>query len=248
MDIWNAIKFVTGGLTLVAFIAAAASLVYRRYLLHEENIVKSAPDSDRANIILAKYSGITVDVTKLTRDQKFQIATTQIGQKANQFKVGAMLVGFIAVLLAILAVVAIIEASNENKGKIEGEKTQLEAEKAQLTHIINDMLVTLDNKSTELFKLVKNTNAKLIKDDSVPMELLKAKEQIEQELVLAKAKIADYEKLYGTLPPADVNARLGQAEKSIQATKQFFSNLTLDNSFVERDNGPRHYRNRPHNR
>ena len=165
---WNAIKFVTSGLTLVAFLAAVASLVYRRYLLHQESIVKSAPDDERANIILAKYSGITVDVSKLTRDQKFQIATTQIGNKANQFKIGAMLVGFLAVLMAILAAIAIIQTRNENTGKLEGENKQakttievqkdqigdLEQTKADLTQMIKERLAKVDETSTEVLTLV----------------------------------------------------------------------------------------------
>ena len=237
---WNAIQYITGGLTLVAFLAAVASLVYRRYLLHQENIVKSAPDSDRAKIILAKYSGISVDVSKLTRDQKFQIATTQIGNKANQFKIGAMLVGLIAVLLAILAAVAIVQSGNEHTGKLEGENKQakeqisdLEKTKADLIQIINGGLAKVDQASTELLKVVKKTEAKPPKDDAVPVELVNAKKKLEQELSVAMAKIAEYEKRFGRLPATDTQA-LGQAEKSIQAAKKYFPSLTLENAFIER--------------
>ncbi len=124
-DLWNAIGLITGGLTLVAFLGEVCAFVYRGHLRSQEEIIKSAPDSDRANVILAKYSGITVPVDWLTREQRFDIANNQIGRNAAQFKIVAILAAILMVLMAILAIVAIVIAGKQDNAMLQGKYEEI---------------------------------------------------------------------------------------------------------------------------
>jgi hypothetical protein len=45
---WEAIKYVSSGVTLLAFIAAIILAIYRRSLLSRERLIELAPASERA--------------------------------------------------------------------------------------------------------------------------------------------------------------------------------------------------------
>ena len=50
---WEAIKYVSSGVTLLAFIAAIILEIYRRNLLSRERLIELAPGDQRAKLVRA---------------------------------------------------------------------------------------------------------------------------------------------------------------------------------------------------
>jgi endonuclease/exonuclease/phosphatase family metal-dependent hydrolase len=108
---WNAIQFVAGGSTLIAFIVAAAAAVYRRRLRHEESLVQSAPESERGRVLLARYSAFDIDTDKLTKQQRYNLAISQIRGRADRYKIAAIIIALLGLLLAVVTGFAIAKGS-----------------------------------------------------------------------------------------------------------------------------------------
>lgn len=66
---WDAISNVNSGVTLIAFLVAAAAWLYRGKLLADAELIRTAPEEERAKLVLANYGFFEVDTAKLKRDQ-----------------------------------------------------------------------------------------------------------------------------------------------------------------------------------
>jgi hypothetical protein len=61
--VWEAIKYVSGGFTLCAFIVAAIARAYQQKNKAELDELKTAPEKDIANIITTKIGAFAVDTS-----------------------------------------------------------------------------------------------------------------------------------------------------------------------------------------
>jgi len=86
-------------LTLAAFLVAAASQLIKILLRRKENLIKTAPEGERAQLVEITLEGFSVDTTNLTKDQKFTLLMTQMEHRAQRWKAVvrlAILVTFVA--------------------------------------------------------------------------------------------------------------------------------------------------------
>ena len=105
---WGAIAAVSSGITLIAFLAAVVAWVYRQKLSADRELIRTAPTSERATIILARYGKLfDVDVSQLQQKQQYDIVIRQLDQRAHNLRLQTLVVLSVAVLFAVVAVVAI---------------------------------------------------------------------------------------------------------------------------------------------
>src|SRR5712692_145033 len=107
MDIWGALQYVGTGLSLVAFGVAAILFAYRARLANRAEIIRSAPEKERLEAIAITAEFFRVDVSRLTRAQRQEIALIQIHARARRDLLLAGLSLAVAILLAAIAVAAI---------------------------------------------------------------------------------------------------------------------------------------------
>lgn len=118
---WNAIGYVTTGLTLLAFAIAVGAWIYRSSLAERERTLQNLPEADRAKALQAEISFFPIDTQHLTRGQKVALAMEQIKARERRFNTIAKVVAFVAVLLAGVSVYAISRPSSSNS-KTDPEK------------------------------------------------------------------------------------------------------------------------------
>jgi tetratricopeptide (TPR) repeat protein len=132
LAMWQAIGLVSSGVTLVAFLSAVAAWAYKRKLVADAELIRTAPESDRANLVLAHYGYlIRVDTSNLTRAQKFDTINRQLNAAAAKYKVMAAVVVIIAILASCLTMFALWQ----NSGRDEAE-TRLEEKEERLAEIL----------------------------------------------------------------------------------------------------------------
>jgi len=104
---WKTVANVSSGLTLLAFITAAAVLVYRRRLLQTERLIRSTPENQRAHLVGRVFDAVNVDTRGLTREQRYQLALKLIHSRSRRFMISALIIVITAFLAAGLAAYAI---------------------------------------------------------------------------------------------------------------------------------------------
>src|SRR5438477_1211584 len=75
---FEAIKYVTGGLTLVAFIAAVVAALIRTSLKQKEGLIRHATDARRSELVETALEGFRVDTADLTKRQKYELLTARM--------------------------------------------------------------------------------------------------------------------------------------------------------------------------
>lgn len=108
---WNALAYVTTGISLAGFLAALAVYLSKAALSRTEQLIRTAPERDRGRLVEASLESFHIDTTGLTRDQKFQLALQQISARERRFKEVAKVILFLAIVIAALAAYAIKEAA-----------------------------------------------------------------------------------------------------------------------------------------
>src|SRR5690349_8591460 len=84
--VWESVKYVSSGLTLVAFLGAVIGSILKARWAARRGLVESAPEVDRAKIISLEEGSFDVETKNLTRDQQYQIAIAQIHARAGRFR------------------------------------------------------------------------------------------------------------------------------------------------------------------
>ena len=113
---WSLIAKVSTGLSLVAFMALAFVWLVKSKLDERERIIKAAKPEDRAELVSKALEFFEVDTAGLTRDQKYEIAVSQIHARAHRFHVSAVVLVMGMVLLAALAAYAISTPPDRRSG------------------------------------------------------------------------------------------------------------------------------------
>jgi hypothetical protein len=107
--LWEAIKYVTSGLTLVAFAIAVAAWLYTKSWRNKERLIRLAPETKRKELIGKTLEFFDIDTRRLTPERQYDLAKEQIERRAQRTKLIASSVGFLAFLIAVTAVVAIVK-------------------------------------------------------------------------------------------------------------------------------------------
>jgi hypothetical protein len=130
---WETIKYVTSGLSLVAFLATVAATLYMRRLSRDEQMIRSAPEDKRADLVLATLAFFRIDASKLTKQQQYDLAIRQISDRSRRFSLTALLIGFVTIVGACLAGYAIARGGEARKMKdSEKELTSILDHRAEL--------------------------------------------------------------------------------------------------------------------
>lgn len=114
---WGAIQYVTGGLTLVAFVAAAASWAYVAYIrARERTITKVTDKNHRAEAVQAVLQRYHIDTANLTPDHQYRLALEQMRAQQRRFVITASLVGLLCLVFFGLTAYAISETHDAAQG------------------------------------------------------------------------------------------------------------------------------------
>src|SRR6185295_12867024 len=101
---WNAIAYVSSGVTLVAFIVAVLAWLYRSKILQVERTIRLAPKNKRAELVERALEFLHVETSTLTREQKYNLALRQIHERARRFLITASVVVILSCLAAAVSV------------------------------------------------------------------------------------------------------------------------------------------------
>lgn len=104
---WEAIAYVSSGVTLTAFLAAVVAWSYKAKTEERERLIRAAKPEQRADLVRNALEFFHVDATRLNRDQQFALAIEQIHARAQRFKIAAAVICFLALVAAAIAAYAI---------------------------------------------------------------------------------------------------------------------------------------------
>jgi hypothetical protein len=111
--VWQAIAYVSSGVSLAAFLAAAIAWVLKAKSEERERLIRTASESDRAPLVRDALEFFHVDAAGLTKQQQFQVALEQIRARGQRFRLIAAVICFLALLAAGLATLAIARPSRQ---------------------------------------------------------------------------------------------------------------------------------------
>src|SRR4051812_14788564 len=104
MNAWGAVQYVTSGLTLFAFVVAAALMAYRSHIQSRVHVIQNSNPEDRARILAVQAEFFNIDVTSLSKGKQAEIVVMQINAKARRFVYLVFLACFFGILLAALTI------------------------------------------------------------------------------------------------------------------------------------------------
>lgn len=104
---WEALKYVSSGFTLCAFIVATVVFYLNHRTKEERKRIEAAPAEDRASLVAKTLEVFHVDTAGLSRQQQFDIAMRQINGRIERFRIIATLVVVLALVAAGLSAYAI---------------------------------------------------------------------------------------------------------------------------------------------
>ena len=104
---WNAIPYVTSGITLIAFIAAIVAWMYKSKLDERERLIRTAPEGDRGPLVRNALEFLNVETAGLGKEQQYKIALEQIQARGQRFKISAAVICFLAIIGAGITIYAI---------------------------------------------------------------------------------------------------------------------------------------------
>jgi hypothetical protein len=123
-DMWQLVQHVKEPLIAVAFLAAIIAAVVLRVFgaraKHHLEMIKSAPEQDRAGLIEATLETYHLKRDNLTKEQKFKLIRTVLQRKSERFKIGAVVLVTLTVLFgAVIVALAVIGANDRSSSRKE---------------------------------------------------------------------------------------------------------------------------------
>jgi hypothetical protein len=114
---WEAIKFVTSGLTPVAFVAAAASWLLKSRQDSVGQLIKLANKKDLPGILDTYFRGAKIETTGLSPEGKERVALETIYALSKRYRQNTLVIGFIATLVAAVAGLSVLRGSEVHPPK-----------------------------------------------------------------------------------------------------------------------------------
>jgi hypothetical protein len=110
--IWEAVKYVTGGLSLAAFLAAVIAYIHRTQARSQERLLKAfSDDTGRIEAVKRTLEYFDVDTAGLTKEQRYDLALAQIHARARRYTIAAIVICVLAAMFAGLCSYAISQAT-----------------------------------------------------------------------------------------------------------------------------------------
>lgn len=104
---WEAISYVSSGVSLVAFIVAVSVWVLKSRIESRERLIKQAPADDRSDLVKNALEFFHVEAAGLTKEHQYKIALEQIRARMQRFRIVSIVVCFIALVAGGVAIFAI---------------------------------------------------------------------------------------------------------------------------------------------
>jgi len=104
---WQAITWVTGGLTLAAFLAAVGLAAFKLFITRQERLIQAATTKERSSLVKNTLEFFAVDPAGLTQEQQYAIAMEQIRARSRRFGVIAIVVAGLTVVGAVISIYGI---------------------------------------------------------------------------------------------------------------------------------------------
>ena len=120
---WESIAYVAGGVTLAAFIIAAAVTAFRSALVQKERLIRQAPEHERAKLVQEALDSLRVSTARLSPTDRYKLVLKKFDERATRFRITAFVVVIIACLAATVAIVAIIRDTSQGN-KADANPTQ----------------------------------------------------------------------------------------------------------------------------
>lgn len=116
LNLASAIPYVTGGLSLVAFVVAALFYGYRARLRQRTELILAAPKGERVAAIDATADFLRIDTANLTSKQKETIILRQLDVRAKRDQMMFVIAIILAVILGFIAITAMLVPSSGGAG------------------------------------------------------------------------------------------------------------------------------------
>ena len=156
---WEAIAYVSSGLTLTAFLAAVAAWVYKNKSEEKERLLRAAPQSQRAKLVEQALESFHVDTSGLTKQQQYDLAVQQIQARSQRFRWTAIVVVLLVLIAATVAVYAIDRIAAPNlKPSLEQTQPLAQTLSGSIHNETNDPLPDVQVALPE-FGITTHTNA-----------------------------------------------------------------------------------------
>lgn len=84
---FEALKYVTGGLTLAAFIVAVIAVIVRAAIRRKEQLILTAPEAERAKLVELALESFHIDTTPLTKKDKYDLLIRQMASRERRLKI-----------------------------------------------------------------------------------------------------------------------------------------------------------------
>jgi hypothetical protein len=107
-------------LGLVGMVAALILFGYYHYLKHQERKLLALPESERAKRVDLWYSQIGLDISNLTREQKFEFISRELERRAAQARLLIVTLALVIVICFAIAAIAFISNPGEMKQNTNG--------------------------------------------------------------------------------------------------------------------------------
>lgn len=104
---WESLQYVTSGFSLVGFVVAAISWVYKSKSEERERLILTAKENKRADLVRLALEIFDIDTSTLTKEQKYELALEQIHARAKRFRTIAIVICILAFLPFAVSIYAI---------------------------------------------------------------------------------------------------------------------------------------------
>lgn len=111
MSVWGAIQYVTSGLTLVAFVAAAVSWLLKSRQDSVGDLIRRANKNDLPGILDTYLRGAKIDTGGLSAEGKERVALASIAELSARYRQNTRVISIIAILVAAIAALSIVLAA-----------------------------------------------------------------------------------------------------------------------------------------
>jgi hypothetical protein len=113
MDPFEAIKYVTSAITLVAFLAATIAWAYRYRLKSRKQTIELAEPAARADLVERTLEFFPVHTDGLSNEQKRELAIKQIDARTERFRVSIKAALVVAGIAALITIVFLLKGNGQ---------------------------------------------------------------------------------------------------------------------------------------
>jgi hypothetical protein len=217
---WETIQHITTPLALIAFLAALATVIYRRRLEITKEMISSAEPTDRAKLIESLSNTYHLDSKNLTKDQTFKLVQQELEYKIRRQKIFAIT---LIIMTIILASTALIGYSMTNKNA-ETDVSEKESRK-------HDSSITSKSVQKDFFQTISENSDSLVKTNNYESQLRDQllKLFIESSFAEPYFENSNWDEILYSLTAASavVKSRMYDFKRTPDLEKEFFKLNTI---------------------